>query len=180
MDQPVLASIQTFDGFNYTIKIGKKTAEDNCYLNMNVTGDFPKERTPGTDEKPEDKEKLDKEFKDKLEKLQEKLKQEKAYEKWTYLVSKWTVDPLLKERKDLLVEKKDDVKTEESPAPSTAPTEPENDETKTSKSTKSAPPLPPLPPPLPTIEPTKEEKPAEEKPAQDKPADEKPDKDKPD
>src|SRR2546430_12704710 len=36
---------------------------------------------------------LDKEFKERLAKLEEKLKQEKGFEKWTYLVSKWTVDP---------------------------------------------------------------------------------------
>src|SRR3989442_11467858 len=98
--------------------MGKKPAEDNYYLSMNVPADLPKERTPGKDEKPEDKEKLDKEFKEKISKLDEKLKQEKAYEKWTYLVSKWTVDPLLKEQKDLLVEKKEEPKKEETENPS--------------------------------------------------------------
>src|SRR5439155_670287 len=117
MDNPLVAKIETFDGFNYTVKIGKKTAEDNYYLSMNVSADLPKERTPGKDEKPEDKEKLDKEFKEKVSKLDEKLKEEKAYEKWTYLVSKWTVDPLLKERKDLLVEKKEEPKKEETEKP---------------------------------------------------------------
>ena len=46
------------------------------------------------------------------QKLEEKLKAEKAYEKWTYVVSKWTIDPLFKERKDLLVEKKEEKKEE--------------------------------------------------------------------
>ena len=51
------------------------------------------------------------------EAVEEKLKQEKTFEKWTYLVSKWTVDPLLKERKELLAEKKDEKKTETSVPP---------------------------------------------------------------
>src|ERR1051326_7001889 len=110
MDNPVLAKLETFDGFTYTVKMGTKTNAENYYVNTTVSADFPKERTPGKDEKPEDKEKLDKEFKEKTSKLEEKLKQEKAFDKWTYLVSKWTVDPLLKERKDLLAEPKKEEK----------------------------------------------------------------------
>jgi hypothetical protein len=141
LDHPIVANIETFDGFKYTIKVAGKTNEDNYYLNMNVSGDLPKERTPGKDEKPEDKEKLDKEFKDRISKLEEKLKQEKSFEKWTYLISKWTVDPLLKERKDLLAEKKEEPKKDDKPASGAATIEPE-----------------PVPPPLPPAEPGKEEK----------------------
>jgi len=113
MNQPLVAKIDTFDGFNYTAKVGLKSGEDNYYFQIAAAGDFPKERTLGKDEKPEDKEKLDKEFKEKRQKLEEKLKTDKAFEKWTYVVSKWTVDPLLKERKDLLAEKKEEPKKEE-------------------------------------------------------------------
>jgi hypothetical protein len=127
MDNPVLAKLETFEGFAYTVKIGRKTAEDNYYLAMNVTADFPKERTPVPDEKAEDKEKLDKEFKEKQSKFEEKLKQEKAFEKWTYLVSKWTIDALLKERKDLLTEKKEESKTDAKPGETSAATPPTPD-----------------------------------------------------
>lgn len=108
LDRPVLARLETFDNFVYTIKAGKAkgTNEDNYNLQMSVSADLVTQRTPGKDEKPEDKEKLDKEFQEKLKKLQEKLTQEKRYEKWTYVVSKWTIDPLLKDRKDFLAEKK--------------------------------------------------------------------------
>lgn len=112
LDKPTTATIETFDGFNYTVKVGAKT-NDNYFLTVTVGASLPKERTPGKDEKPEDKEKLDKEFKDKQKKLEEKLAQEKSFEKWTYLVSTWTVDPLLKERAQLLVEKVDDSKKDE-------------------------------------------------------------------
>ncbi len=115
LDHPTTAKLETFDGFTYTVNIGKKTNDDNYPLTVSVTGEFAKERTPGKDEKPEDKEKLDKEFKDKLAKLEEKLKTDQAFGKWTYLVSKWTIDPLLKERKDLLVDKKDEKKADAQP-----------------------------------------------------------------
>src|SRR5438094_1367855 len=124
MNSPVVAKLETFDGFSYTVKTAGKTNEENYYLNLNVSADLPKDRTPGKDEKPEDKEKLDKEFKEKTTKLEEKLKQEKAFEKWTYLVSKWTVDPLLKERKDLLAEKKEEPKKDEKPPETGAVTPP--------------------------------------------------------
>ncbi len=126
MDKPTLAKLETFEGFLYTVNISGKTNEDNHYLKVNVQGNFAKERTPGKDEKPEDKEKLDKEFKEKTEKLQEKLKNEQKFDKWTYLVSKWTVDALLKERKDFLADKKDEKKEDAAsgtvkPAEATAP-----------------------------------------------------------
>jgi len=117
LDHPILARIETFDGFGYDVKIGNKTAEDNYYFRVAVSADLPRERTPGKDEKPEDRERLDKEFKDSQVKLEEKLKQEKAFENWTYLVSKWTVDPLLKERNDLLAEKTDEKKPDASEPP---------------------------------------------------------------
>jgi hypothetical protein len=34
------------------------------------------------------------------------LKQEETYQLWTYLVPSWTVDPVLKERSQLLADKK--------------------------------------------------------------------------
>ena len=106
------ATLETFDGFSYTVKLANKSGDD-YHLQVSVSADLPKERAPGKDEKAEDKAKLDKEFKDKLQKLQEKLKAEQAFDKWTYVVSKWTVDNLLKERKDLLPEKKEEPKKDE-------------------------------------------------------------------
>ena len=112
LNQPTVVAIETFDGFNYAIKVGAKTNE-NYFLTLTVAATLPKERTVGKDEKPEDKAKLDKEFADQQKKLGEKLALEKAFEPWTYLVSGWTVDPLLKERAQLLVDKKEAAKPEE-------------------------------------------------------------------
>ena len=108
-DKPTVVTLDTFDNFTYTLKVGTKT-NDNFPIALNVSAQLAKERTPGKDEKAEDKDKLDKEFKEKQKKLEEKLAQEKGYEKWTYLVSSWTLEPLLKERSQLLVEKKEEKK----------------------------------------------------------------------
>ena len=132
LDKPTVVTIDTFDNFAYTIRMGQKT-NDNFPLSMTVAAQLPKERTPGKDEKPEDKDKLDKEFKEKQKKLEEKLNQEKSYEKWVYLVSTWTVDPLLKERSQLLAEKKEEPKKEEpkqKPAPPATTQAPKKEEPK--------------------------------------------------
>jgi hypothetical protein len=124
MDKPIVATIETFDGFTYTAKVGKKTDDDKYHFQVDVAGNFQKERTPGKDEKPEDKEKLDKEFKEALAKKEEKLKTEKGFAKWTYQVSKYTIDPLLKTRHELLAEKPAETKTDAAPTGTTPPATP--------------------------------------------------------
>jgi hypothetical protein len=127
LGKPTVVTLDTFDHLTYTIKVGQKT-NDNYPLMVSVAAQFPKERTPSKDEKPEDKAKLDKEFKEsqkKQKKLEDKLAQEQSYGKWVYLVSSWSVDPVLKERAQLLVEKKEEPKKDEKPAASLAPPTPE-------------------------------------------------------
>ena len=113
LNKALVARLETFEGFTYTAHLGGKSGDENYFFRIEAAWTFPKERIAGKDEKPEDKTRLDKEFKDKRQKLEEKLKAEKAFEKWIYVVSKWTIDPLLKERKDLLAEKKEEAKKEE-------------------------------------------------------------------
>jgi hypothetical protein len=115
LDKPTVVTLDTFDNFTYMIKVGQKT-NDNLPMIVAVTAQIAKERTPGKDEKAEDKTRLDKEFKDNQKKLEDKLSQEQPYGKWVYLVSNWTVDSLLKERSQLLVEKKEEPKKDEKPA----------------------------------------------------------------
>ncbi len=110
LDKPVTLALETFDNFTYTIKLGKVTPENNYYTQVSVTANLPKERTPGKDEKPEDKAKLDKEFADKNKPLQEKLANEQKLDKWTYVVASYTVDPLVRNRADLLEVKKEENK----------------------------------------------------------------------
>jgi len=110
LDKPLVATVETFDDFKYQLKIGRKTNEENCWVTFAVSASFPKTRTAGKDEKPEDKEKFDKEFAEKAKKLEDKLATEKGYEKWIYVMSKWNLDAVLKERQELLVEKKPEEK----------------------------------------------------------------------
>lgn len=100
---PTVAVLETFDGLTYTIRTGNKSGEEAVYLSMSLTADLPKQREPGADEKPEEKERLDKEFEDRIGKLREKVTREQSLSQWTFLVSKWTVDGLLKQRHELLV-----------------------------------------------------------------------------
>ena len=62
-DHPATITLDTFDGFTYTLNVRAKTNDTSRYcLAVAVTADLPKARTPGKDEKPEDKAKLDREF----------------------------------------------------------------------------------------------------------------------
>lgn len=94
---------QTFDGFNYTVKIGRKQ-NDDYPLTLAVAADFPPEPAPAKDAKPADKAKLDADFKARQKTLADKLAKEKQFENWTYSVPAYVVDPLLKPRAELLVE----------------------------------------------------------------------------
>ncbi len=110
LDKPTVIRVETFDGFDYTLKVGAKR-DDNVPLAIAVSANLPKERQAAADEKPEDKAKLDQEFAEQTKTLSDKLATEKAYEKWIYLVSNWTLDSLLKTRSELLQAKPADAGT---------------------------------------------------------------------
>jgi Domain of unknown function (DUF4340) len=101
LDKLEVLSIQTFDRFKYTLKIGKP-ASDAYPVAVSVAADPAKERTPSAEEKPEDKAKLDAQFKNRLQQLEEKAASEKECEKRIYLVPKSSLDPFLKDRANLL------------------------------------------------------------------------------
>jgi hypothetical protein len=121
LDQPLTVTIETFDHFTYTLKIGRKSPEGDYNLGLSVTADIPAARTPGKDEKADDKTKLDKEFQEKTKTLQDRLKKEQALAKWTYLVNGWLVDPFIRDRAQLMVDKKTDEKKEAAAAPEGTP-----------------------------------------------------------
>ncbi len=113
LDKPSVVTLETGDKFTYTISVGSKSGEENVHIAMAVKSELPTKREPGKDEKSEDKERLDKEFAENTKKLQDKLATEKKFEKFAYIVSKWTVDAVLKNRSELLAEKKEEPKPEE-------------------------------------------------------------------
>lgn len=110
LDHPVKIQSQTFDGLRYTLDIGKRV-DANYYVRFAVSGEPPKARTPAKGEKAEDKAKNDKEFEERRKKLLDKLAGEQRLEAWTYMVSKTTLDPLLRDRQQLMPEKKPAKKT---------------------------------------------------------------------
>jgi len=105
LDHAIVIKADTFDGLSYTLRVGKQ-AGDNYYVGVAVGGEPRKVRTPAKGEKAEDKAKKDKEFDEYRKKLVEKLDREKKLERWTYLVAKNGLDPLLRDRAGLMPEKK--------------------------------------------------------------------------
>ena len=93
---------ETYDNLSYTVKVAKKAEGDDYYLTVAVTGEPPRERKPEKGEKPEDKERLDKQFAETLSKLDERLKAEKELGAWTFVVAGKTLEPLLKDRAGLI------------------------------------------------------------------------------
>jgi len=108
LDQPVQAKIRTSSGWNYTVKIGKAQEGDHYPVQFTTEAQLLTQRNPAKDEKKEETEKFNKDFAEKLKKQQEKLAAEQSRGRWTYLVSKWTIDSLLKKRSELMVDPKKD------------------------------------------------------------------------
>jgi len=105
LDHAIVIKADTFDGLSYVLRVGKQVG-DNYYVKVTVAGEPPKTRTPAKGEKAEDRAKNDKEFEERRKKLVEKLEREKKLERWTYLVAKNGLDPLLRDRPQLMPEKK--------------------------------------------------------------------------
>ncbi len=104
--------IEAGDGFKYDICFALNAENPGQYhVNIKATAAIPENREAGKDEKPEDKDRLDKEFKAKEEKLREKLDREKSLGKWLYTLSKGDMSSVLDTRKDFL-KTKDDKKAE--------------------------------------------------------------------
>lgn len=105
LDEPVTVKIDTFEDFTYHLKVGEPTSDDKYPISFAVEAEIPADLPPGPeDETDEDKETRTTEFESKKEELEKKLAKEQNLEGWTYLVSKWTIDPLLKKRGEFLKE----------------------------------------------------------------------------
>lgn len=105
LDKSEKVSIRTFDGFTYKVDIGLH--DKKAFAKFAITAELAEKRTPGRDEKPEDKEKLDTQFAAKLKSLKEKLKNEQFYTQWIYELPVDKVNHVLLKRQDLVVENKE-------------------------------------------------------------------------
>jgi hypothetical protein len=97
---------ETFDNLTYTVQVTKKPDGDDYYLTVALNGEPPRERRPEKGEKPEEKERLDKQFTEDLKRLDDRVKREKSFAPWTYVVTAKTLEPLLKDRNQLIPAKK--------------------------------------------------------------------------
>ena len=105
-------TVETFDGFIYTAKIGA-SENGNYPVNFAVSASFAAERTVAKDEKAGDKVRLDKQFKEQQTKLNEKLAREKQLANWVYFIPASVMDSFLKPRGQLLAEAKKDESTKD-------------------------------------------------------------------
>ncbi|MBN2449860.1 MAG: DUF4340 domain-containing protein, partial [Lentisphaeria bacterium] len=161
MAAPKVYTARDFDGFVTTVRIGKETGDSKVYLQAEVAYDGPTERAAEENETPEDKTRKDEEFAKKQKENREKAAATNQRLKgWTYIVSKYTVDSVLKTRGELLKDKpkpkEDEKPAEEKPAAAEEAATPE-----------VLPPAPPAPP-------AAEAKPVEAKPVEAKPVEAKP------
>lgn len=103
---PVLVSIETFDRFAYTLNVAR--AGDQSQVSVAVKAEIATERIASTGEKPQDKEKLDAEFRAQTKKLQEKLAHEQSLVSWVYVINTWVIDPLIQPRAQMMQGYKDE------------------------------------------------------------------------
>jgi hypothetical protein len=118
LDNPSTATIETSDGFTYTLKIGKLNGE-SYPMTLSIEATLPTQTSVIPNEKPEDQKKREEEFSKKKKTLEEKLAREKRFEGRPFLINKFAIEQLLKDRADLI--KAEPSPTPASPTPSTKP-----------------------------------------------------------
>jgi hypothetical protein len=107
-EKPVVATAETFDNLTYTVRVAKQKSGEDYLVTVTVAGEPPKARIPDKDEKAEkaeQKERRDKDFAENRKRLEERLARERALAKWTYVVGRKEVEPLLRDRADLIAKK---------------------------------------------------------------------------
>ncbi len=100
--KPLVVVAETFDNLIYTVKLAKTKAGGDYHLAFSVAGAPPRSRPPEKGEKGDMKERRDKEFAESLQRLEARVALEKVLAQWTYVVSAREVEPLLRERSDMV------------------------------------------------------------------------------
>lgn len=98
---PSTLLVENFDGFETTFTIGARDGE-SYPVKVEVVAEIPETRQPAQDEKPGDKERLDKEFADKVAKLREDLEKTKKFAGRVFMMPVQAIEMALKPRRDLL------------------------------------------------------------------------------
>ena len=111
---PTTITIETTDALTYVLKVGD-LENDQYPRHRLLTANLAQTRKPEPNEKPEDKKRLDDAFTARKKQLEDTVTKAKQFESRTFLIPKFTLDPILKDRATHLA-----VATA-SPTPSTTP-----------------------------------------------------------
>jgi len=95
---------ETFDNLTYTIKVAKQKTGDDYLFNFVLTGAPPKTRVPEKDEKPDEIERRAKEYVDTLKRLEARAEFEKILGQWVYVMPAKSLEPILKDRAQMVVQ----------------------------------------------------------------------------
>jgi len=104
---PFVIVAETFDNLVYTVRVVRKGKGEEHFVSFTVKGEPPKARVPEKGEKPEDKERRDKEFAESRKRLEERIAAEQALAKWTYVIGKRELEPLLKTRSEMVAPRRE-------------------------------------------------------------------------
>ncbi len=95
---------ETFDNLTYTIRVAKQKSGDDYLFNFVLTGEPPKTRVPEKDEKPDEIERRAKEYVDTLKRLEARAQFEKILGQWVYVMPAKSLEPMLKDRAQMVVQ----------------------------------------------------------------------------
>ena len=104
---PLVIVAETFDNLVYTLKLARKAKGDDHFVSFTVKGEPPKSRAPEKGEKAQDKERRDQEFAESRKRLEERIAAEQALAKWTYVIGKRELEPLLRARGEMVAPRRD-------------------------------------------------------------------------
>jgi hypothetical protein len=108
--KPFLIVAETFDNLVYTVKLTRKAKGDDYFVGFAVKGEPPKSRVPEKGEKPEDKERRDKDFAESRKRLEERIAAEQALAKWTFVINGRELEPLLRARGEMVAPRRDEAR----------------------------------------------------------------------
>jgi hypothetical protein len=95
---------ETFDNLTYTIKVAKQKTGDDYLFNFVLTGAPPKTRTPEKDEKPDEIKRRAEEYEKSLKGLEARAEFEKILGQWVYVMPAKSLEPLLKDRAQMVLQ----------------------------------------------------------------------------
>ena len=104
LDQPAVVDATTLEGLSYAIRIGKPEG-DNYYLSFKPGGELVKERKPEKGEKTEDRARRDKDYADRIKRIEARQPRERLLSGYVLLVPKSKLEDVFKKRSELLEKK---------------------------------------------------------------------------